>query len=89
MEDNLSTKSSESSITTSGEYEIVNNSNLNTPTTTTTTNKSLSLAAGAVGSKSPTLDTNNRDISDIQHDMSDALREIDLDKNTSGKLKKS
>lgn len=64
MDDNLSTKSSESSITTSGEYEIVTDSNLTTP---------LDIQ--------PSLDiANNRNISDIQNAMTDALKELETDK---------
>ncbi|XP_065362492.1 rab GTPase-activating protein 1-like isoform X3 [Calliphora vicina] len=64
MDDNLSTKSSESSITTSGEYEIVTDSNLTTP---------LDIQ--------PSLDiANNRNISDIQNAMTDALKELESDK---------
>ena len=70
MDDNLSTKSSESSITTSGEYEIVTDSNLTTP---------LDIQ--------PSLDiVNNRNISDIQNAMTDALKELESDKAGEGKL---
>lgn len=69
MDDNLSTKSSESSITTSGEYEIVTDSNLTTP---------LDIQ--------PSLDiANNRNISDIQNAMTDALKELESDKAGEGK----
>lgn len=63
MDDNLSTKSSESSITTSGEYEIVTDSNITSPL------------------EQPSLDiANNRNISDIQNAMTDALKELELEK---------
>uniref|UniRef100_A0A1A9Z3C5 Rab-GAP TBC domain-containing protein n=1 Tax=Glossina pallidipes TaxID=7398 RepID=A0A1A9Z3C5_GLOPL len=64
MDDNLSTKSSESSITTSGEYEIVTDSNVTTPLDV---QPSLNIA-------------NNRDISDLQHAMTDALKDLESDK---------
>lgn len=71
MDDNLSTKSSESSITTSGEYEIVTGSNVTTP---------LDIQ--------PSLDiANNRNISDIQNAMTDALKELETDKSGDGKYK--
>ncbi|XP_061389224.1 rab GTPase-activating protein 1-like [Musca vetustissima] len=67
MDDNLSTKSSESSITTSGEYEIVTDSNVTSPL------------------EQPSLDiANNRNISDIQNAMTDALKELELDKSVEG-----
>lgn len=67
--DNVSTKSSESSITTSGEYEIVNDSNIPTPL-----------------DMQPSLDiANNRNISDIQNAMTDALRELEMDRSGEGK----
>lgn len=67
MDDNLSTKSSESSITTSGEYEIVTDSNITSPL------------------EQPSLDiANNRNISDIQHAMTDALKELELEKSGDG-----
>ncbi|XP_037949810.1 rab GTPase-activating protein 1-like isoform X2 [Teleopsis dalmanni] len=79
MDDNLSTNSSES-ITTSGEYEIVTESNVVTPIET----KQLidgSLEPSRLECKSPTLDiSNNRNISDIQHEMTDALRDLDLER---------
>lgn len=67
MDDNLSTKSSESSITTSGEYEIVTDSNITSPL------------------EQPSLDiANNRNISDIQNAMTDALKELELEKSGDG-----
>ncbi|XP_013112093.1 rab GTPase-activating protein 1-like [Stomoxys calcitrans] len=60
MDDNLSTKSSESSITTSGEYEIV--------------------ATDSTSPEQPLMDINNRNLSDIQNAMTDALKELELDK---------
>ncbi|KAH8365912.1 hypothetical protein KR093_007305 [Drosophila rubida] len=107
MDDNLSTKSSESSITTSGEYEIVTDSNVATPleqvapsTVPATvaaaavaahddekvceslTALSLSPLGGAGGDRSPTLDmANNRNLSDIKHEMTDALRDLQLERN--------
>lgn len=69
MDDNLSTKSSESSITTSGEYEIVTDSNVTSP----------------MDLEQPSLDiANNRNISDIQNAMTDALKELELDKSGEG-----
>lgn len=103
MDDNLSTKSSESSITTSGEYEIVTDSNVATPleqvatspptsaatVSATKVTESLSalalspLAAG--GDLSPTLDmAHNRNLSDIKHEMTDALRDLELERNSGG-----
>lgn len=69
MDDNLSTKSSESSITTSGEYEIVTDSNVTTPLDV---QPSLNIA-------------NNRNISDLQHAMTDALKDLESDKSCDGK----
>ncbi|EDV96709.1 rab GTPase-activating protein 1-like [Drosophila grimshawi] len=97
MDDNLSTKSSESSITTSGEYEIVTDSNVATPleqvalpspaTATVVAKVSESLSAltlspdGVGGDRSPTLDmAHNRNLSDIQHEMTDALRDLELER---------
>ncbi|XP_030371834.1 rab GTPase-activating protein 1-like [Scaptodrosophila lebanonensis] len=103
MDDNLSTKSSESSITTSGEYEIVTDSNVTTPMDnlprtvpvptvldTAPDNKepptslsalALSTSMSPGGNRSPTLDiANNRNISDIQHEMTDALRDLELER---------
>lgn len=96
MDDNLSTKSSESSITTSGEYEIVTDSNVATPleqvappqTVAAVAEKvSESLSAlslspvGAGGDRSPTLDmAHNRNLSDIKHEMTDALRDLELER---------
>ncbi|KAH8301216.1 hypothetical protein KR018_007955 [Drosophila ironensis] len=106
MDDNLSTKSSESSITTSGEYEIVTESNVASPTEQA---KRSSLPAGQVhqeaaqevagghgkpptslsalvlsspgGDRSPTLDmAHNRNQSDIQHEMTDALKDLHLER---------
>lgn len=106
MDDNLSTKSSESSITTSGEYEIVTDSNVATPleqvanspptsaaaaaaTVATKVTESLSALAlsplGAGGDLSPTLDmAHNRNLSDIKHEMTDALRDLELERNSGG-----
>lgn len=101
MDDNLSTKSSESSITTSGEYEIVTDSNVATPleqvaspptstgTVATKVTESLSALAlsplGAGGDLSPTLDmAHNRNLSDIKHEMTDALRDLELERNGGG-----
>ncbi|XP_062129681.1 rab GTPase-activating protein 1-like isoform X1 [Drosophila sulfurigaster albostrigata] len=102
MDDNLSTKSSESSITTSGEYEIVTDSNVATPleqvapstvavtdavavdekVTESLTALSLSPVGGAGGDRSPTLDmANNRNLSDMKHEMTDALRDLELERN--------
>lgn len=69
MDDNLSTKSSESSLTTSGEYEIVTDSNLTTPLDI---QPSLDIS-------------NNCNISDIQNAMTDALKELESDKAGEGK----
>lgn len=98
MDDNLSTKSSESSITTSGEYEIVNDSNVATPleqlapppaaaTVAAQVTESLSALAvspgvgDAGGDRSPTLDmAHNRNLSDIKHEMTDALRDLHLER---------
>ncbi|XP_034482314.1 rab GTPase-activating protein 1-like [Drosophila innubila] len=93
MDDNLSTKSSESSITTSGEYEIVTDSNVATPleqlapppvaAKVTESLSALSLSpVGAGGDRSPTLDmAHNRNLSDIKHEMTDALRDLELERN--------
>jgi len=94
MDDNLSTKSSESSITTSGEYEIVTDSNVATPleqvapppTVAAKVTESLSALSlsplGAGGDRSPTLDmAHNRNLSDIKHEMTDALRDLELERN--------
>ncbi|XP_030567188.1 rab GTPase-activating protein 1-like [Drosophila novamexicana] len=105
MDDNLSTKSSESSITTSGEYEIVNDSNVTTPleqlapppppaaaaaaaTVVAKVTESLSTLSlspvgdASCGDCSPTLDmAHNRNLSDIQHEMTDALRDLQLERN--------
>ncbi|XP_068141975.1 rab GTPase-activating protein 1-like [Drosophila tropicalis] len=101
MDDNLSTKSSESSITTSGEYEIVTDSNVASPMeppppSSTMVKGSLSIdsktkllatpqtagAASENGGSSPTLDmSHNRNLSDIQHEMTDALRDLQLEQN--------
>ncbi|XP_017863183.1 PREDICTED: rab GTPase-activating protein 1-like isoform X2 [Drosophila arizonae] len=100
MDDNLSTKSSESSITTSGEYEIVNDSNVATPleqlapppaasTVGAQVTESLSAlpvspgVGDAGGDRSPTLDmAHNRNLSDIKHEMTDALRDLHLERNS-------
>ncbi|KAH8379419.1 hypothetical protein KR009_004889 [Drosophila setifemur] len=100
MDDNLSTKSSESSITTSGEYEIVTDSNVASPTEQSksqvpdqekktpeesrgkppTSLSALALSSPG-GDRSPTLDmAHNRNLSDIQHEMTDALRDLDLER---------
>ncbi|XP_034659603.1 rab GTPase-activating protein 1-like isoform X2 [Drosophila subobscura] len=99
MDDNLSTKSSESSITTSGEYEIVTDSNVASPTDQSkravaqepkaigASKPPTSLSALALsspeggGDRSPTLDmAHNRNLSDIQHEMTDALRDLELER---------
>ncbi|ALC43878.1 CG7112 [Drosophila busckii] len=88
MDDNLSTKSSESSITTSGEYEIVTDSNVATPleqvepstAATTSLMPGATPVDGGAGDRSPTLDTHNRNLSDIQHEMTDALRDLQLER---------
>ncbi|KAH8257616.1 hypothetical protein KR038_012111 [Drosophila bunnanda] len=102
MDDNLSTKSSESSITTSGEYEIVTDSNVASPTEhgpnrrvisqdSKTDNQvkkpPTSLSALALsspeggGDRSPTLDmAHNRNLSDMEHEMTDALKDLELER---------
>lgn len=100
MDDNLSTKSSESSITTSGEYEIVTDSTVASPTEQTKrslnqdkknaeelsggkppTSLSALVLSSPGGDRSPTLDmSHNRNLSDIQHEMTDALRDLDLER---------
>ncbi|XP_020816875.1 rab GTPase-activating protein 1-like [Drosophila serrata] len=102
MDDNLSTKSSESSITTSGEYEIVTDSNVASPTEhgpnrrvisqdskmdnqvkkppTSLSALALSSPEGG-GDRSPTLDmAHNRNLSDMEHEMTDALRDLELER---------
>ncbi|XP_016965761.1 rab GTPase-activating protein 1-like [Drosophila biarmipes] len=100
MDDNLSTKSSESSITTSGEYEIVTDSNVASPMEQVkqvvvsqerikpevagkppTSLSALALSSPeAGGDRSPTLDmAHNRNLSDMQHEMTDALRDLELE----------
>lgn len=84
MDDNLSTKSSESSLTTSGEYEIVSDSNITTPIDQQHLTENGTLLVIPMNNKSPTLNlANNRNITDLQHAMTDALREIDLNSDTS------
>ncbi|XP_018785767.1 PREDICTED: rab GTPase-activating protein 1-like isoform X4 [Bactrocera latifrons] len=84
MDDNLSTKSSESSLTTSGEYEIVSDSNITTPIDQQHLSENGTLLIIPTNNKSPTLNlANNRNIADLQHAMTDALREIDLNSDTS------
>ncbi|XP_016934003.2 rab GTPase-activating protein 1-like [Drosophila suzukii] len=101
MDDNLSTKSSESSITTSGEYEIVTDSNMASPMEQVkqvvvnqerikpevagkppTSLSALALSSPeAGGDRSPTLDmAHNRNLSDMQHEMTDALRDLELER---------
>ncbi|XP_037722173.1 rab GTPase-activating protein 1-like [Drosophila subpulchrella] len=101
MDDNLSTKSSESSITTSGEYEIVTDSNVASPMEQVkqvvvnqerikpevagkppTSLSALALSSPeAGGDRSPTLDmAHNRNLSDMQHEMTDALRDLELER---------
>ncbi|XP_054731895.1 rab GTPase-activating protein 1-like isoform X1 [Anastrepha obliqua] len=78
MDDNLSRKSSESSLTTSGEYEIVSDINITTPIEEQMSGTGPHFVT-SMSSKSPTLNlANNRNITDLQHAMTDALREIDL-----------
>lgn len=72
MEDDISTKSSESSITTSGEYEIVTNSNMTTP----------------LGTQPSLDIVNNSNISDLQFAMNDALKEFNADKHCDGEMGK-
>ncbi|XP_070135936.1 rab GTPase-activating protein 1-like isoform X2 [Drosophila bipectinata] len=104
MDDNLSTKSSESSITTSGEYEIVTDSNVASPTEQTKrslnqdkknvdelsagkppTSLSALVLSSPGGDRSPTLDmSHNRNLSDIQHEMTDALRDLELERGGGG-----
>lgn len=84
MDDNLSTKSSESSLTTSGEYEIVSDSNITTPIDHQHLSENGTLLVIPLNNKSPTLNlANNRNIADLQHAMTDALREVDLNSDTS------
>jgi len=100
MDDNLSTKSSESSITTSGEYEIVTDSNVASPMEQVkqvvnqegtqpevggkppTSLSALALSSPeAGGDRSPTLDmAHNRNLSDMQHEMTDALKDLELER---------
>ncbi|XP_016987770.1 rab GTPase-activating protein 1-like [Drosophila rhopaloa] len=100
MDDNLSTKSSESSITTSGEYEIVTDSNVASPmeqvkqvvnqerikpeegSKPPTSLSALALSSPeAGGDRSPTLHmAHNRNLSDMQHEMTDALRDLELER---------
>lgn len=90
MDDNLSTKSSESSLTTSGEYEIVSDSNITTPIDHHDMSENGTLLVIPTNNKSPTLNlANNRNIADLQHAMTDALREIDLNSDTSSTGKSS
>lgn len=70
MEDDVSTKSSESSITTSGEYEIVTDSTINMP----------------IGIQPSLDIVNNCNISDLKYAMSDALKEFKMDKNNDGEI---
>ncbi|XP_018785766.1 PREDICTED: rab GTPase-activating protein 1-like isoform X3 [Bactrocera latifrons] len=87
MDDNLSTKSSESSLTTSGEYEIVSDSNITTPIDQQHLSENGTLLIIPTNNKSPTLNlANNRNIADLQHAMTDALREIDLNSDTSSSV---
>ncbi|XP_067644061.1 rab GTPase-activating protein 1-like isoform X2 [Eurosta solidaginis] len=91
MDDNLSIKSSESSLTTSGEYEIVTDSNITTPIEQQHTSiKELNIAKPMSCNKSPTLDiANNKNINDLQHAMKDALLEIDISSDTSSDASKA
>lgn len=70
MGDDISTKSSESSITTSGEYEIVTDSNITTP----------------LGTQPSLDIVNNSNISDLQFAMNDALKEFSADKHCEGEF---
>ncbi|XP_004525660.1 rab GTPase-activating protein 1-like isoform X2 [Ceratitis capitata] len=88
MDDNLSVKSSESSLTTSGEYEIVSESNIASPIEQMSGNESI--LSTPMNNKSPTLNiANNRDITDLQHAMKDALRDIDAHSDTSSTAPKA
>lgn len=90
MDDNLSTKSSESSLTTSGEYEIVSDSNITTPIDHQHLSENGTLLVIPLNNKSPTLNlANNRNIADLQHAMTDALREVDLNSDTSSTAPKA
>ncbi|XP_050337133.1 rab GTPase-activating protein 1-like isoform X1 [Bactrocera neohumeralis] len=90
MDDNLSTKSSESSLTTSGEYEIVSDSNITTPIDQQHLSENGTLLIIPTNNKSPTLNlANNRNIADLQNAMTDALREIDLNSDTSSTAPKA
>ncbi|XP_036337827.1 rab GTPase-activating protein 1-like isoform X2 [Rhagoletis pomonella] len=87
MDDNLSRKSSESSLTTSGEYEIVSDSNITTPIEQQISDTG-SVLVTPMSSKSPTLNiANNRNITDLQHAMTDALRELDVNCDASSTAK--
>ncbi|EDW40697.1 rab GTPase-activating protein 1-like [Drosophila sechellia] len=109
MDDNLSTKSSESSITTSGEYEIVTDSNVASPMEQVkqvvnqegtqpevggkppTSLSALALSSPeAGGDRSPTLDmAQNRNLSDMQHEMTDALKDLELERGVAASGEKS